>query len=190
MAATATYGQRFNDSSEWYVSASYQHVGNRFTQPGDQEPGAGVFSAANGNPSLFFDPVTGAFGSRDTDIGSVRLPSYSLVNLSAGLKFDSGLEFVVYANNIFDKNPLLSFDRERGGRARLGHNVGTPRTIGLTARMAFGSAPRAAPVVVPPPTPAPPPATQTCADGSVILATDACPALPAPPEPAPAPERG
>ena len=43
----------------------------------------------------------------------------------------------------------------------------------------------------PPPPPAPPPATQTCADGSVILATDACPAPPPPPPPPPpAPERG
>jgi len=43
----------------------------------------------------------------------------------------------------------------------------------------------------PPPPAAPPPATQTCADGSVILATDMCPAPPPPPPPpAPAPERG
>jgi iron complex outermembrane receptor protein len=42
----------------------------------------------------------------------------------------------------------------------------------------------------PPPPPAAPP-TQTCADGSVILATDACPAAPPPPPPpAPEPERG
>jgi hypothetical protein len=48
------------------------------------------------------------------------------------------------------------------------------------------------PVPPPPPPPPPaPPATQTCADGSVILATDACPAPPPPPPPpAPAPERG
>ena len=48
----------------------------------------------------------------------------------------------------------------------------------------------AAPVVVAAPPP-PPPATQTCPDGSVILATDVCPAPPPPPPPpAPAPERG
>jgi hypothetical protein len=42
-----------------------------------------------------------------------------------------------------------------------------------------------------PPPPPPPPATQTCPDGSVILATDACPAPPPPPPPPPpAPERG
>jgi opacity protein-like surface antigen len=55
----------------------------------------------------------------------------------------------------------------------------------------FG-APAAAPAPVAPPPPPPPaaPATQTCPDGSVILATDACPAPPPPPPP-PAPvERG
>ena len=54
-------------------------------------------------------------------------------------------------------------------------------------------------VILPPPPPPPPapepvaPATQTCPDGSVILATDVCPAPPveaAPPPPPPAPERG
>jgi len=50
-------------------------------------------------------------------------------------------------------------------------------------------APPPPPVLAPPP-PAPPPATQTCADGSVILATASCPAPPPPPPPPPAPERG
>lgn len=41
----------------------------------------------------------------------------------------------------------------------------------------------------PPPPPPPPPATQTCPDGSVILATDGCPVPPPPPPPPPpAPE--
>ena len=48
------------------------------------------------------------------------------------------------------------------------------------------------PVVETPPPPPPPPATQTCPDGSVILATDVCPAPPPPPPPPPpaAGERG
>jgi opacity protein-like surface antigen len=60
----------------------------------------------------------------------------------------------------------------------------------------FG-APAAAPAPIPaaapaPPPPPPPPATQTCPDGSVILATDACPPPPPPPAPPPPPsgERG
>lgn len=51
----------------------------------------------------------------------------------------------------------------------------------------------AAPLVeaAPPPPPAPPPATQTCPDGTVILATDPCPVAPPPPAPPPvAPVRG
>jgi opacity protein-like surface antigen len=47
------------------------------------------------------------------------------------------------------------------------------------------------PAPPPPPPPPPPPATQTCPDGSVILATEACPVPPPPPPPPPpAPERG
>ena len=61
----------------------------------------------------------------------------------------------------------------------------------LTLGLRFGAAPVEAVVVEPAPAPLPAPepapATQTCADGSVILATDACPA---PPMPTPAPERG
>jgi opacity protein-like surface antigen len=55
----------------------------------------------------------------------------------------------------------------------------------------FGAPAEPAPVIAPPPPPPPaPPATQTCPDGSVILATDVCPAPPPPPPPAPAGERG
>jgi outer membrane receptor protein involved in Fe transport len=181
IAATATYGQRFNDRSDWYVSGSIQHVGSRFTQPSDQENNPRTFVYGNN----FGGIPTGAGTTLD-----LKLPSYNLVNLSAGLEFDSGLDLIVYANNLFDENPKLSFDRERGGRARLGFNIGQPRTIGLTVRQAFSAAPaRAAEAVIaPPPPPAETQATQTCADGSVILATDMCPA--APPLPAPAPERG
>jgi opacity protein-like surface antigen len=65
----------------------------------------------------------------------------------------------------------------------------------LLASLIFNfGAPAAAPepVMAPPPPPPPAaPATQTCPDGSVIQATDACPAPPPPPPPPPAPtERG
>jgi len=38
---------------------------------------------------------------------------------------------------VADENALLSFDRERGGRARLGYSIGQPRTAGLTIRKSF-----------------------------------------------------
>jgi outer membrane receptor protein involved in Fe transport len=72
--------------------------------------------------------------------------------------------------------------------------LGEPRTFGVTLRAKWQPRP-AAPAYVAPPAPPPPPpappATRTCPDGSVILATDACPAPPPPPPPPPpAPERG
>lgn len=66
----------------------------------------------------------------------------------------------------------------------------------LLASLIFGfgapaEAPYIAPVMAAPPPPPMAPATQTCPDGSVILATDICPmAPPPPPPPPPAPERG
>ena len=134
-AATATYGQRFQDNGDWYVSASWQHVGDRYTQPGDQENGAGDF----GN-MIWFDPESEAFGGGSFDFTNrLKLKAYDLVNLSAGIDFDSGLGFNLYVNNLLDENAKMSFDRERGGRARLGYNVGQPRTIGVTARYKFGN---------------------------------------------------
>jgi iron complex outermembrane receptor protein len=40
-------------------------------------------------------------------------------------------------NNVTDENVNLSFDRERGGRARLGFHTNEPRTVGLTLRARF-----------------------------------------------------
>ncbi len=191
VAASATYGQRFSSNADWYVNASYQRVGNRITQPADQENNPRIFiyrPAANPGADFGGIPI-GAGTTVD-----LRLPAYDLLNLSAGLEFDSGLEIVAYVNNLLDENPRLSFDRERGGRARLAYNIGQPRTIGLTVRQSFRSAPPPPVYVAPLPPPPPPPsapATQTCPDGSVILATDICPAPPPPPPPPPPmPERG
>ncbi len=129
VAAAANYSARMGDSADWYVNASFQHVGSRYTQPADQED----------NPRSFPHglPVFGMDGNEVTVL-DLKLPSYQIVNLSAGIEWDNGLEVVAYVNNLFDENALLSFDRERGGRARLGFNIGTPRTIGITTRIKFG----------------------------------------------------
>jgi iron complex outermembrane receptor protein len=187
-AATANYERPFSTTGRWYANASVQRVGDRFTQPGDQEPGAGLLTNAGDNPAIFFDPVTGAYGTPDLNLGSLRLPAYTLVNASIGMRWENGYEISAYVNNLFDADPKLSVDRERGLRARFSYNVGQPRTIGVVARAHFGGA-----TPPPPPPPPPPPATQTCPDGTVIEATAAGPAAPPPPPPPPppaAPERG
>ena len=173
IAATGTYTVRPLRTADWFTTASVQHVGSRYTQPSDQE----------NNPRTFVSglPFNGATGTGATTL-DLKLPSYTLVNLSTGLAFDSGLEVVAYANNLFDKTPRLSFDRERGGRARLGYNVGLPRIIGLTVRQKFGSDVVAAePYIAPPPPP--PPAI-------VEQPAPAPPPPPPPPPPAASGERG
>ena len=72
--------------------------------------------------------------------------------------------------------------------------LGDRKGLGLRAGWRIGGARviEAAPPAPPPPPPVvEAPATQTCTDGSVILATDSCPLPPPPPPPpAPEPERG
>ncbi len=127
-SASGSYEWPVSDTADAYVSASFSHVGSRYTQPADQED----------NPRTFAHglPFNGMDGSETTTV-DLLLPSYELLNLSAGIDFDSGLSFVLYANNILDENALLSFDRERGGRARLGYRVSQPRTFGVTVRQSF-----------------------------------------------------
>jgi outer membrane receptor protein involved in Fe transport len=128
LSANATYSFPVSDGAEAYVATSIQHVGNRITQPSDQE----------GNPRSFVSGLAfaGAPGTNATTLNLV-LPSYELVNLSAGVDFENGLSIIGYVNNLFDENALLSFDRERGGRARLGFSTNSPRTYGVTVRKSF-----------------------------------------------------
>lgn len=128
IAAIAAYDWTVSTRTEGYVRGSVQYVGSRFTQPSDQE----------NNPRRFVAnlPFGGAPASAATVL-DLELPDYTLVNLSAGLDFDRTTEVQLYVTNLFDETPLLSFDRERGGRARLGFNIGQPRQIGLTVRRRF-----------------------------------------------------
>ena len=128
ISLNATYSYQLNESTDGYFTASFQHVGSRFTQASDQE----------NNPRSFVSglPFGGASGANATVV-DLELPAYEIVNFSAGFELDNGVDFVVYVNNVFDENPLLSFDRERGGRARLGFSVGQPRIFGMTVRKAF-----------------------------------------------------
>jgi iron complex outermembrane recepter protein len=128
ISANTTYTAPIGDKSELFISGSVQHVGNRFTQPSDQEPPASFFTSR-----LRFGGATG------TEVRSIttKLPSYEIVNLSIGVNLESGLSIIGYVNNVFDENALLSLDRERGGRARIGFATNTPRTYGVTVRQSF-----------------------------------------------------
>jgi iron complex outermembrane receptor protein len=131
MAAAATY--RWDPGfagADAVFSGSLQHVGARYTQPSDQLATQGL-PARTG---LVFGGFTGNENPRE--LVNTELDAYTTVNLSAGLEWES-VTLTLYATNLLDENPQLSFDRERGGRARLGYNIGQPRTIGVTARRTF-----------------------------------------------------
>lgn len=127
----------------------------------------------------------GVFGKDRTlawqALAGIRLPVNSNI--------DVGLKYRFFNANIDLEDTNLGLAEERiDGRFR-SHSVLASLIFN------FGSQPEPpAPVpevAPPPPPPPPPPATQTCPDGSVILATDACPVPPPPPPPPPpAPERG
>lgn len=129
LSASATYNfvTRLFNSNEMYISGLIQHVGDRYTQPSDQVDGAGDFQSGL--------PYGGATGNEVTRM-DLELDAYEQINLNAGILWDTW-EAVLYVNNVTDENANLSFDRERGGRARLSYRTNQPRTVGLTVRKVF-----------------------------------------------------
>jgi iron complex outermembrane receptor protein len=75
ISINATYTRTLTETMDGYVTASFQHVGSRYTQASDQE----------NNPRSFVSglPFGGATGN-DATVVDLQLPSYDIVNLSAG----------------------------------------------------------------------------------------------------------
>ncbi len=121
-AISGTY--YFSWSNEWdgYFTATVQHVGERFTQLVDQEPGVGqtnpdiVNIGAPISTAVFVDP---------------ELPAYELVNVRLGAEMESW-DVAFYINNLLDERVLQSLDRELGGVGRFGYRVGPPLTVGAS----------------------------------------------------------
>jgi len=125
-----------------------------------------------------FDDVEGSFHDSDTGFAWQAL---------AGVKYAVTDNIDVGVKYRFFNVKNVNFNDDLDGETLSGK--WRSHSLMLTLAYNFYSPP--APVVAPPPPPPPPPATQTCPDGSVILATEACPAPPPPPPPPPpAPERG
>lgn len=126
-SATYTWNGGLFGANETYLTGLIQHVGDRYTQPSDQVDGAGDFQSGL--------PFGGATGNEVTSV-DLELESYEQLNLNFGMLWDTW-ETVLYVNNATDENVDLSFDRERGGRARLAFRTNQPRTVGLTVRKNF-----------------------------------------------------
>jgi opacity protein-like surface antigen len=116
----------------------------------------------------------------------------------AGLRYalspnvDAGLKYRYFRTGTLNFSDAFALNGENFTTQASGHYD----SHSLLASLVYNfnsSAPPPAPVPAAAPAPPPPPpeapATQTCPDGSVILATSVCPAPPPPPPPAPV-ERG
>ncbi|WP_116808379.1 TonB-dependent receptor [Steroidobacter cummioxidans] len=130
-AATATYNWSFTPAMDGFVNLTYQHVGSSYTQLADQEPPTGCVGCA-GAPGFF------AFGAPTITQFTFQpeLPSYDIGNLRFGVK-TGAWEAAAFVNNLWDERALLSLDRERGFRARVGYLTNMPRTYGMSLRMNF-----------------------------------------------------
>jgi iron complex outermembrane receptor protein len=131
MAASATYQQPVGQDSQGYVSANYQHVGSRYTQLADQEPGTGILNLNSFGANTIGGPLT-----QSTFTFNPLLPAYDIVNARLGVRHGIW-DIAFYVNNITDERAFLALDRERGFRARVGFLTNQPRTFGVNSRVDF-----------------------------------------------------
>jgi iron complex outermembrane recepter protein len=129
LAAAATYQWEVKPSYLAYVTGTYQHIGSRFTQVGDEQ--LGTLDLLSFEPNSIGGPLTASIFTYDPE-----LPAYDILNLRAGLRRDLW-DVSIYLNNVTDERALLSFDQERGTRARISYMTNQPRTFGITTRLGF-----------------------------------------------------
>ncbi|HSP15617.1 MAG TPA: TonB-dependent receptor [Thermoanaerobaculia bacterium] len=140
-SAAATYHWMAPNNWAGYLTGTYQFVGDRFTQIGDEDltcisGGTGTCPAATLYLDSFGKNTIGGPLTQNTFQFNPKLPSYNIVNLRVGVlrgKWDTA----VFVNNVTNETAYLSLDRERGFRGRVAFLTNQPRTIGVTTRMNF-----------------------------------------------------
>ncbi len=128
-SAAATYQWQVMQDARAYVTGTFQHVGSRFTQVGDESLGTLNLNSFGAN--TIGGPLTAS-----TFTYASELPSYDILNLRLGV-LKGRWDVALFANNLTDEVALLSLDRERGTRARIGYLTNQPRTFGVNARVSF-----------------------------------------------------
>ena len=129
LATAATYQWEVQPGALAYVTGTYQHIGSRFTQVGDED--LGTLNMLSFGANTLGGPLTASTFSYDT-----KLPAYDLVNLRVGLRRGKW-DVSAFLNNLFDERAFLSFDQERGTRARIAFMTNQPRSFGLSTRVDF-----------------------------------------------------
>ncbi|HWC66221.1 MAG TPA: TonB-dependent receptor, partial [Thermoanaerobaculia bacterium] len=130
-SVAGTYTQPICPTYSGYLTGTYQHIGSRYTQLADQEPGVGTVNIASYGANTIGGPLT-----QDTFTFDPLMPAYDLVNLRLGLRHGIW-DIALYVNNLTDEHAKLALDRERGLLARVGFLVNQPRTFGVNTRVDF-----------------------------------------------------
>jgi iron complex outermembrane recepter protein len=128
-ATAATYQREVKPGALAYITGTYQHIGSRFTQVGDED--LGTLDLVSFGDNTIGAPLTAAVFTYNP-----KLPAYDIANLRAGVRRNNW-DVSVFLNNVTDERALLSFDRERGTRARIGYLTNQPRTFGVSTRLDF-----------------------------------------------------
>ncbi|MES1240172.1 MAG: TonB-dependent receptor [Acidobacteriota bacterium] len=128
-AANATWQWALGTSWLGYFTGSYQYVGSRFTQIGDQATGFGLV-----NLNAFGANAIGGPRTQSTFTFNPELPAYDIANLRLGF-LNGRWDVAVFVNNLFDEQAKLALDQERGTLARVGFLVNQPRTFGVSTRI-------------------------------------------------------
>ena len=127
----ATYRWQMKGGWAGYLVGTYQHVGSRFTQIGDQADGFGSVNLLAFDPNNIGGPLT-----TDTFTFNPELPSYDILNLRLGF-LNEKWDAAIFINNITDEVAFLALDQERGSLARVGYLTNQPLTFGVSTRVRF-----------------------------------------------------
>ena len=132
LQAAAAANWRWEMRNDWvgYVTGTYQHVGSRYTQIGDQAAGFGTV------PLDTFPGTIGGPLTQNVFRFEPELPAYDVVNARIGV-LSGGWDVALFVNNVFDERALLALDQERGTLARVGFLTNQPRTVGISTRVNF-----------------------------------------------------
>jgi iron complex outermembrane recepter protein len=131
LASAVTFHWSMPQNMAGYATGAYQHIGDRFTQIGDQAAGFGVVDLLSFAPHNIGGPYT-----QNTFTFNPKLPAYDIVNVRVGVlknRWDTAL----FVNNVTNERAFLALDQERGTRARVGFLTNQPRTIGVSTRVTF-----------------------------------------------------
>ena len=134
VVAAATAQQQVLTSWLGYATATYQYVGSRYTQIGDQAERFGtvnLLSFQQSGGQTIGGPLT-----QNTFTFNPKLPSYQIVNLRVGI-LNETWDIALFVNNLNNERALLALDQERGTLARVGFLVNQPRTFGISSRFKF-----------------------------------------------------